>query len=294
MTYRPGLLWKCSFSIDHVAALERAGDRRLQRRLLRQRPQAEHVEELLLQLRPLRLPLGFCLRTVHEPLAEALRLGGEVLVDRLVALGGVGGRVGGGGHGDEEEGEHPAGPRRARTSVMGWPGGGNGFPWPQAARGERAEELVGNVLLWRGFEPAPGKPSRSLVMDLTPDQEAEAQRIIELLKDKADAEWRAMARSLAGRDTGELFGRTELDIRDRVHRIRAQAIESARPAGRKKRGTSPRWPSPAPGRRRGGPGVSWPVVPPARARGRPGGAGPAGSTRSAQAGRRTCTSGTDR
>jgi predicted GNAT family N-acyltransferase len=73
-------------------------------------------------------------------------------------------------------------------------------------------------------------------MDLTPEQEAEAQRIFELLKDKADAELMAMARLLASKDTGELFGRTELEIRDRVHRIGAQALESAL-AGRKKGGT---------------------------------------------------------
>jgi hypothetical protein len=73
-------------------------------------------------------------------------------------------------------------------------------------------------------------------MDLTADQEAEAQRIFELLKDKADVELMAMARLLASKDTGELFGRTELEIRDRVHRIGAQAIEGTL-AGRKKRGT---------------------------------------------------------
>jgi len=73
-------------------------------------------------------------------------------------------------------------------------------------------------------------------MDLTPDQEAGARRIYEVLKNKVDADLMAMARLLAGKDTGELFGRTEFEIRDRVHAIGAAAIESAL-AGRKKGGT---------------------------------------------------------
>jgi predicted GNAT family N-acyltransferase len=74
-------------------------------------------------------------------------------------------------------------------------------------------------------------------MDLTPDQEAEALRIFESLKGKADAELMAVARLLASRETGELFGRTEFEVRERVHAIGAKALESAL-AGRKKGGTS--------------------------------------------------------
>jgi hypothetical protein len=73
-------------------------------------------------------------------------------------------------------------------------------------------------------------------MDLTPDQEAEALRIFERLKDTADAELLAVARLLASKETGELFGRTEFEVRDRVHAIGARALESAL-AGRKKGGT---------------------------------------------------------
>jgi hypothetical protein len=74
-------------------------------------------------------------------------------------------------------------------------------------------------------------------MDLTADQEAEARRIFETLKDKADAELWAVARLLASKETGELFGRTEFEVRERVHALGAQALESAL-AGRKKGGTS--------------------------------------------------------
>jgi hypothetical protein len=73
-------------------------------------------------------------------------------------------------------------------------------------------------------------------MDLTPGQEAEAQRIFAALKERTDADLLALARLLAGRDTGELFGRTEFEVRDWVHAIGARALESAL-AGRKKGGT---------------------------------------------------------
>lgn len=73
-------------------------------------------------------------------------------------------------------------------------------------------------------------------MELTPDQEAEARRIYEVLKEKADADLWALARLLAGKETGELFGRTEFEVRDRVHALGATALESAL-AGRKKGGT---------------------------------------------------------
>jgi hypothetical protein len=90
-------------------------------------------------------------------------------------------------------------------------------------------------------------------MDLTPDQEAEARRIFETLKDKADAELWAVARLLAGKDTGELFGRTEFEVRDRVHAIGARALEGAL-AGRKKGGT--RGPASPAGTATGRPGSS--------------------------------------
>jgi hypothetical protein len=74
-------------------------------------------------------------------------------------------------------------------------------------------------------------------MDLTPEQEAEARRIYEALKGAVDADLMAMARLLASKETGELFGRTEFEVRDRVQGIGAKAVETAL-AGRKKGGTS--------------------------------------------------------
>ena len=73
-------------------------------------------------------------------------------------------------------------------------------------------------------------------MELTADQEAEAQRLFELLKSKTETDLLSLARLLAGKSDGELFGRTEFEVRDRVHAIGALALESAL-AGRKKGGT---------------------------------------------------------
>lgn len=90
-------------------------------------------------------------------------------------------------------------------------------------------------------------------MDLTPEQEAEAQRIFDTLRATAEADLLALARLLAGKADGELFGRTEFEVRDRVHKIGAQALETAL-AGRKKGGTGGAA-SPAAGAT-GGPGSS--------------------------------------
>jgi hypothetical protein len=73
--------------------------------------------------------------------------------------------------------------------------------------------------------------------DLTADQEAEACRIYDALKHSADAELMALARLLAAKADGEIFGATEFQVRDAAHRVGAQAIEAAL-AGRKKGGTT--------------------------------------------------------
>jgi hypothetical protein len=85
---------------------------------------------------------------------------------------------------------------------------------------------------------------------LTPEQQAEAQRIYEVLRRVSDADLRDMAELLAGKADGELFGATEFQVRDAVHRIGAKAIETALD-GRKKGGTTaPAGPAPAAGGRR--------------------------------------------
>lgn len=68
---------------------------------------------------------------------------------------------------------------------------------------------------------------RMLNLDLTEQQEAEAQRIYERVRGAMDEEIQQMARLLASKENGQLLGQTEYEIRDRVHRMGAQMLESA-------------------------------------------------------------------
>jgi hypothetical protein len=79
-------------------------------------------------------------------------------------------------------------------------------------------------------------------MDLSPEQEAEARRIYDALQAAAQDDLLALARLLATKPDSQLFGQTEFQVRDLVHRIGARAIEAALD-GRKKGGT--RGPAPA-------------------------------------------------
>lgn len=73
-------------------------------------------------------------------------------------------------------------------------------------------------------------------MDLTVERQAEAQRLYATLKAATDAGLLALARLLARTADGDLFGRTEVEVRDRVPRVGARARAGTR-AGRKKGGT---------------------------------------------------------
>lgn len=73
-------------------------------------------------------------------------------------------------------------------------------------------------------------------LELTAEEEFEAQRIADVVAARARAEALQMGRLLASRKNSELLGETEFKIRDSVHRIGAVAIETALEE-RKKRGT---------------------------------------------------------
>lgn len=64
-------------------------------------------------------------------------------------------------------------------------------------------------------------------LELTPEQEQEAQRLAQIILEKAKVEALAMARLLVSKKDHELLGATEFAIRERVHKIGASAIESA-------------------------------------------------------------------
>lgn len=74
---------------------------------------------------------------------------------------------------------------------------------------------------------------------LTVEQELEAQRIAKLVVELTRDEALRLGRMLAGKKNSELFGQTEFDVRDAVHRIGAAVFESALQE-RKKRGTKDR------------------------------------------------------
>ena len=74
---------------------------------------------------------------------------------------------------------------------------------------------------------------------LPSDQEAEAQRIYQVLKQSCAQDLLGIARLLASKPDRELLGKTEFEVRDRVHQMGAKALETAL-EGRKKGGTTGR------------------------------------------------------
>jgi hypothetical protein len=73
-------------------------------------------------------------------------------------------------------------------------------------------------------------------MDLTPEQEAEAQRLFQALQQPFLDEARRLARLLAAKPDSQLLGKTEFQVRDAVHRLGATALQTAL-EGRKKGAT---------------------------------------------------------
>jgi hypothetical protein len=62
---------------------------------------------------------------------------------------------------------------------------------------------------------------------LTAEQEAEAQRLAEIIAQQAKEEALRIARLLVSKADHELLGATEFEVRDRVHAIGAHALETA-------------------------------------------------------------------
>jgi hypothetical protein len=80
---------------------------------------------------------------------------------------------------------------------------------------------------------------------LTPEQEAEAQRLAALIGQKVQDEALHMMRLLVSKPDAHLLGATEFELRDRAHRLAAHALETAFQERKKTRlansagGTSP-------------------------------------------------------
>jgi hypothetical protein len=64
-------------------------------------------------------------------------------------------------------------------------------------------------------------------LDLTPAQEAEAQRLYELIQGAFLTEARHLARLMASKHDRQLLGQNEFDLRDAVHRLAAAALQTA-------------------------------------------------------------------
>jgi hypothetical protein len=72
---------------------------------------------------------------------------------------------------------------------------------------------------------------------LTPEQERDADALFQRIEGLYREEARRVARLFAGKPTGEILGKTEFQLRDRLHHLAAASLEAALD-GRKKGGTS--------------------------------------------------------
>ena len=74
-------------------------------------------------------------------------------------------------------------------------------------------------------------------LPLTPEQAELSDRIYQSLRQATDDDLRLLAALLASKPDRQLLGRTEFEVRDRVHQIGAKALQTAL-AERKKGGTT--------------------------------------------------------
>ena len=79
----------------------------------------------------------------------------------------------------------------------------------------------------------------SASLQLTAEQEAEAQRLADSIALRTKEELLQITRLLVSKKDHELFGQAEFEVRDLVHKIGARAIETA-VNERKKGGTKGR------------------------------------------------------
>ena len=82
------------------------------------------------------------------------------------------------------------------------------------------------------------KQIKPLELELTLEEEAAAERIYQSLKSEADAQLRNMARMLAAQPPRELLGRGQFKLRDMLHELGANVLETATNEQAKKGGLS--------------------------------------------------------
>jgi hypothetical protein len=64
-------------------------------------------------------------------------------------------------------------------------------------------------------------------LPLSAEQEAEAQRLFELFQEPLLQEARRLARLFASKATSQMLGKTEFELRDSVHQLGAQLLQTA-------------------------------------------------------------------
>ena len=64
-------------------------------------------------------------------------------------------------------------------------------------------------------------------LEMTTDQEAEAQKLAAAITEAIAADVLQMARLLVSRDARHAFGKTEFDLRNLVHKAGAKALETS-------------------------------------------------------------------
>lgn len=67
--------------------------------------------------------------------------------------------------------------------------------------------------------------NRHPIIELTPEQEAAAQRMEQVLLEAARSDIRQLARLMVSKEDHKIFGRTEYEVRDLVHGIGAKVLE---------------------------------------------------------------------
>jgi len=82
------------------------------------------------------------------------------------------------------------------------------------------------------------RQQKQVKVELTADQEAEAERIYGLIKSKVDEQLREMARLMASKKTSEMLGPGEFQLRDRLNEVGVGVMEAALNERAKKGGLS--------------------------------------------------------
>ena len=62
---------------------------------------------------------------------------------------------------------------------------------------------------------------------LSAEQAKRAEQIFQSLRQETEADLRGLAELLASKEDGQILGATEFEVRDRVHKIGAKALETA-------------------------------------------------------------------